>query len=154
MSNIQGRCLCGKVSFEISGPMPRLYQCHCSLCRKQSGAASNAATIVEERHFRWLSGQDQIKSWVKDSGYRTDFCSCCGSPVPNPLRDLLYYWVPAGLLDETEGLEVAAHLSLDSKAAWDIIPQGDARHYAKVPDMMDLLNLLCPRLTESQRRSA
>ena len=43
---MQGKCLCGQVAFEILGAVPKLYQCHCSLCRKQGGSTSNTATIV------------------------------------------------------------------------------------------------------------
>ncbi len=42
---MHGQCLCGAVKFEILGPLPKLYQCHCSLCRKQSGSASNPERI-------------------------------------------------------------------------------------------------------------
>ncbi|MGL1066984.1 GFA family protein, partial [Vibrio vulnificus] len=31
--NLKGNCLCGEVSFELSGELPPIYQCHCSLCR-------------------------------------------------------------------------------------------------------------------------
>ena len=32
-----GACLCGAVSFEVSGALPPPDACHCSQCRKQSG---------------------------------------------------------------------------------------------------------------------
>lgn len=114
-----GSCLCGTVEFTIEQDHLKLYQCHCLLCRKQSGAFSNAAAIVPKQHFSFIGGQAQITSWVKDTGFRTDFCSCCGSPVPNILRGSDYYWIPAGLLDDSGTLEVVSHLFLDSKADWD-----------------------------------
>ena len=116
---MHGHCLCGQVEFEVVGERFRLYQCHCSLCRRQGGSLSNAATIVPNEKFRWLSGAELISSWKKDSGFRSDFCSTCGSPVPNPLRNLPYFWVPAGLLEGNGSMEVVAHLCVASKAAWD-----------------------------------
>ena len=107
------------MTFEITGPLSDLYQCHCSLCRKQSGAASNAATIVDATQLTWLKGHDRIKSWIKARGFRSDFCVECGSPVPNLLRDKPYYWVPAGLLDSTGMSEIRIHLHLASKASWE-----------------------------------
>ena len=86
---MKGECLCGSVSFEIEGDLPNLYQCHCSLCRKATGSSANAATLVNEEHFRWLSGQSEIRSFQKPTGYRSDFCSVCGSPVPFNLRTLI-----------------------------------------------------------------
>src|SRR5689334_20055194 len=108
MTHITGQCLCGAVSFEADARGPGLYRCHCSLCRRQSGGASNAATIVPLASFRWLSGEQLIRSWVKSTGFRSDFCSTCGSPVPNRLRDGDHVWVPAGLLESTGELRVVA----------------------------------------------
>ena len=118
---MQGNCLCGKVVFEILSPIRNLYQCHCSLCRKQGGSASNTATFVADNAFRWLAGQGNVTSWVKPTGFRSDFCSTCGSPVPNPLRTSGYWWIPAGLLDGALEAEVVAHLFVASAAKWDRI---------------------------------
>jgi len=115
---MRGKCLCGIIEFEIDRDNLKLYQCHCRLCRQQSGTYSNAATIVPNESFRFLTGENKISSWVKGSGFRSDFCSRCGSPIPNPLRKTAYYWIPAGLLEEEENLEVVSHIFLGSKAKW------------------------------------
>lgn len=136
-----GSCLCAQIRFELVGPRPKLYQCHCSLCRRQGGSASNTATIVEEKQFRWLSGQALISSWVKDSGFRSDFCACCGAPVPNPIRNSSYVWIPAGLLDDDATMEVCAHLFVASKASWDLIASPGAQ-YETMPELAELFALL------------
>lgn len=138
---MHGECLCSHVEFEILGSIPKLYQCHCSLCRKQGGSSSNTATIVAVENFRWLRGVEFISSWCKDSGFRSDFCSKCGSPVPNPLRNHPYVWVPAGLLDASLPLEVCAHLFVASKASWDKTPLPDVK-YEKMPELSEILELL------------
>jgi hypothetical protein len=138
---MHGQCLCGKVRFKISGELPLLYQCHCSLCRKQGGSSSNTATVVANEQFRWLAGQEAISSWVKETGFRSDFCSTCGSPVPNPLRNTPYYWVPAGLLDGDNGLEVGVHLFVGSKAAWDV-PSKTGAQYDSWPGLLEFIQLL------------
>lgn len=138
---MRGKCLCGLVEFEVVGTFPRLYQCHCSLCRKQGGSSSNTATIVGAENFRWLSGQEHISSWVKDTGFRSDFCSKCGSPVPNPLRSTPFYWVPVGLLDNEQQLEIAAHLFVGSKALWDVIAS-QGTHYETAPELSEFISLL------------
>lgn len=138
---MRGKCLCGLVEFDVEDTLPRLYQCHCSLCQKQGGSSSNTATIVNAENFRWLSGQERITSWVKDTGYRSDFCSKCGSPVPNPLRSSPYYWVPVGLLDDGQQLEIAAHLFVGSKASWDVIAS-TGEQYETAPELSELIRLL------------
>ena len=138
---MRGKCLCGLVGFEVVGTIPYLYQCHCSLCRKQGGSSSNTATIIGSEHFRWLAGQAHIASWVKYTGFRSDFCSQCGSPVPNPLRSTPYYWVPAGLLDEKGQLAIAVHLFVGSKASWDVIAL-PGKQYETTPGLSEFLRLL------------
>jgi hypothetical protein len=143
--HMRGKCLCGKVEFEVLGRIARLYQCHCGLCRKQSGSSSNTATIVTENHFRWLAGKEGISSWVKDTGFRSDFCSTCGSPVPNPLRSTDYWWIPAGLLEGESEAKVAAHLFIGSKASWDEIT-GTASRYDEMPQLLDIVTILHPNI--------
>lgn len=138
---MRGKCLCGQVEFEVVGTFPKLYQCHCSLCQKQSGSSSNTATIVDAINFRWLSGQEHISSWVKDTGFRSDFCSKCGSPAPNLLRSTPDYWIPVGLLDNEQQLEVTAHLFVGSKATWDVIAS-DGTRYETAPELSELISVL------------
>jgi hypothetical protein len=65
---MRGSCLCGDVEFEILGRLPKLYQCHCSLCRKQSGAASNAATIVDAHQMNWVKGAEAHPNLEEGNG--------------------------------------------------------------------------------------
>ena len=137
---INGKCLCGSVSFDLEVDELLLYQCHCSLCRKQGGSSSNSSSIIDSSKLHWRSGQETISSWVKDTGFRSDFCSCCGSPVPNPLRGTNYYWVPAGLIDKGK-LMVVAHLYTDSKADWETISNIGER-YKTMPQLSDFISLI------------
>ena len=138
---MQGSCLCGAVEFRVEGIPSKAYQCHCSLCRKQGGTSSSLAILVETANFSWVTGREHISSYVRPTGFRSDFCARCGSPVPNPLRTTAYYWVPAGLLDDLETLEIGAHLFTGSKASWETIPS-DAPHFETVPKLPQLLELL------------
>ncbi|MDD5058310.1 MAG: GFA family protein [Sideroxydans sp.] len=138
---MRGKCLCGQVEFEIDGAIPNFYQCHCSLCKKQSGSSSNTATLVGSEHLRWLAGQEIISSWVKDNGFRSDFCSRCGSPVPNPLSSAPYYWIPVGLLDDELQRTIAAHLFVGSKAGWDVIAQTGTQ-YETMPGLPEFIKTL------------
>jgi len=138
---ISGSCLCGAIRFAVDGPFPLLYQCHCSLCRKQGGSVSNTGLIVAADKYRWLEGEALVSQWARATGFRSYFCSRCGSPVPNPLRDTGYVWVPSGLLDGDGPLEIGAQLYVDSKAAWDTLPTGGKR-FKTAPDLTELIALL------------
>ncbi len=138
---MDGSCLCGEVRFSVDPPYPMLYQCHCSLCRKQGGSASNTGLIAASDRFRWLAGEPMITQWTRSTGFRSWFCSRCGSPVPNPLRDTGYIWIPTGLLDGDEQLEIRAQLYVDSRAPWDEV-LGPGMQFKTAPDLKQLIELL------------
>ena len=131
---MKGKCLCGEVKFLIEGTLPNLYQCHCSLCRKATGTSSNTATFVIKNNFKWLSGEKNITKYSHSSGFRSNFCSVCGSPVPNIINDTEIYCVPAGLFDAHSNSKIAAHLYTGSKANWDTICS-EGEKYDERPDI-------------------
>jgi hypothetical protein len=143
---MKGSCLCGAIGFEIDRPYPQLYQCHCSLCRKQGGSVSNTGLIVAADKFRWVTGESMFSTWTRETGFRSYFCSRCGATVPNPLRDTGYIWVPSGLIDGDEPLEIGAHLYIDSKAPWDRLPSGGLQ-FETAPVLTELIALLHSRST-------
>ncbi len=149
MEALRGSCLCGEVRFEVEGPFPKLYQCHCSLCRKQGGSVSNTGLIVAADKFRWLAGEPSIGQWQRSTGFRSWFCKRCGSTLPNPLRDTGYAWVPTGALDDEGPLEVAAQLFLASRASWDQ-PRADGMPHDTAPALTELIAMLHGRLPMAQ----
>lgn len=138
---IKGSCLCGRVQFEVKSIALGIYQCHCSECRKVTGSAANSSCLVPRSHFKWLSGSADVRSYIHDSGYRSDFCPNCGSPTPNEFKGKSYYWVPAGALENTSLADVKAHICVTSKASWDHLPKAGVR-YAEVPEIGKLLEVL------------
>lgn len=58
---MKGECLFGSVKFEIDEEIRNLYQCHCSLCRKATGAAANAATLCAGKFFSLDIGRKQYQ---------------------------------------------------------------------------------------------
>lgn len=138
---MQGKCLCGAIGFELDGDVPNIYQCHCSLCRKVTGSAANAAFRIAADQFKWISGSDQIREFITDSGFKSHFCETCGSPVPNLTSNDSAYWIPAGLLEEASELELVAHLYVESKACWDVIAEV-GEHFDEMPDAEALDRLL------------
>ncbi|HRE14731.1 MAG TPA: GFA family protein, partial [Usitatibacteraceae bacterium] len=61
----RGACNCGAVAFEIEGELNGVYVCHCSLCRRFTGANGIAVVVVAKEGFRWLRGEDQVTTWRK-----------------------------------------------------------------------------------------
>ena len=140
--SLEGACLCGRVRFAVERPLPNLYRCHCSLCRRQGGGAGNAATIVSLERFRWLDGEAAVVRWRRPTGFSSHFCSTCGSPVPNPVQTTPWMWIPAGLLDDVDDARVVAHLCVDDRAAWDRAEEADVVKFDGCPDIDPLVALL------------
>lgn len=135
---MKGACLCETVTFHISVIPERFYRCHCSLCRKQSGTGFNLATLVKEDDFSWLSGESQIASWRKPTGYRNDFCASCGSTVPNRLRDAPYIWLPVGLLNDAANMQCIGDYCTDDAMIWDTT-RSEINHPGPVGSLSALL---------------
>jgi len=53
---IRGSCLCGSVSYEITGAFRAAGNCHCATCRKSHGAAFATWPHVDPDQFRWTAG--------------------------------------------------------------------------------------------------
>lgn len=136
----KGSCLCGAVEFSVEGLSGNIYQCHCSLCRKQGGSASNTGTVVPFDQLNWLKGEESIKAWVKDTGFKSCFCENCGSLVPNQLRGMNYYWVPVGTLEDGP-FKIVANLYLDHKASWGVVSP-DGKKFETMPETMEFIKLL------------
>jgi hypothetical protein len=115
---MNGSCLCGTIAFEVNTDNPNIYQCFCSLCRKTSGSQSNSAFVVPEQNFAWTTDTSNISTYSKPTGFRSDFCSMCGSPVPNLLRGRPYFWVPAGLMDEPFQAQITRHIYAETPSHW------------------------------------
>jgi hypothetical protein len=128
-----GSCLCGAVGYEIRPPYAFFQYCHCSRCRKFTGAAHAANILVAEDQFRWTRGEDHVRRYeVPDAKYYcTAFCEICGSSLPWRTRNEKFYLVSAGTLDGEPGAKVERNIYWESRAPWyrsvDDLPFFDER---------------------------
>jgi hypothetical protein len=100
---IKGSCLCGGIRFEIDA-VRSLTHCHCSNCRKLSGAAFASYVHVDADKFRLLSGEDLIEQFESAPGSFRAFCRVCSSTAPGKAAYLTTVSIPAGLLDDDPGV--------------------------------------------------
>jgi hypothetical protein len=118
MKRRRGRCLCGHVSFEVTGDIRGVGQCHCSQCRKVSGTNGNAVFIVSNARLNWLGGESDTVKFSLPSGWSVSRCAACGSPLPQS-HDGKNVWVIAGLMDDDLGTDIKQHIFCGSRADWD-----------------------------------
>jgi hypothetical protein len=125
---LEGHCNCGAVGFAIDHAVRDIYMCHCSICRRWTGHTGVAVVVVPKSGFRWTRGEDHVAHWTKpDADWQSWFCRQCGSALPGP-NDARNMFVPAGLLPDHPDLQVAHHIWVDSKAAWDSVCDAGRRH--------------------------
>ncbi len=117
-----GGCLCGRIRFEISGPIKDIVYCHCSLCRKAQGSAFATNGNVDSRNFKFLSGENYMTAFESAPGQDKYFCKVCGSPIisksllsPDNVR------VRLGSIDTDINEKVGAHIFVKSRAIWEDI---------------------------------
>jgi hypothetical protein len=117
-----GSCLCGAVSFQISGPLRGVVYCHCSQCRKQSGHYY-AATNVGDASIE-IAGSDSLKWFAASAQARRGFCSKCGSALFWKHVELDEISVMAGAFDTPSALQGECHIFVKDKGDYYTITDG------------------------------
>ncbi len=117
---LSGSCLCGAVSYEITGDPGQFWHCHCTRCRKATGTGHASNIIMKPDTVDWLSGNDVLNCFkVPDAErFATVFCSKCGSLMPRVAPDLSIAVIPAGTLDNDPGIRPQGRIYQDSRASW------------------------------------
>ena len=122
---IRGSCLCKRVRFEILGQFGPTSHCHCSMCRKATGAAFGTYAEVKIENLKFISGAEMIMRYRSSPGVERTFCARCGSTLQfvsekNPGK----VEVALGTLDDDPGIRALRHIFVASKAPWFEITDG------------------------------
>ena len=128
---LTGSCLCGGVRFEVRGPFLRANHCHCSRCRKHSGAGASTQGRVRREQLRVLSGEDLVRIYkpAPDAAVKA-FCSVCGSSLfGGTWPDGPEVSIRLGALDGDPGIRPQYHSHTESAAPWETFPADDLPRY-------------------------
>lgn len=134
MKSINGSCLCGKVTFEVTGTPLRFLYCHCHSCQKSTGSLHAANLGFAQNSVLWKTGEDLIQTFVDtrdNPGFTRCFCRNCGSVVPKLSRNKQFWVVPSGLLDSDPQMRSQANIFWAERAPWyssvDQLPKHEGR---------------------------
>jgi hypothetical protein len=127
-ATLMGSCLCGGIRYQIEGPLGAVVNCHCSMCRKATGAAFRTRAAVPAHAFRWIRGEELLTRYESSAGNVRTFCRVCGSTLPSFFPSAASeIGLPLGTLDDDPGVRPEAHVYVGSKAPWyeitDALPQ-------------------------------
>jgi hypothetical protein len=112
-----GSCLCGGVRYEIDGKFGPALNCHCSMCRKATGAAYRSRVAVPRKNFRWLTGEDLLTYYDSSPTTTRTFCKVCDSTLVSLFHDdPQTLGLPMGTLDDDPRIRLSCHVFVGSKA--------------------------------------
>lgn len=117
---LTGGCLCGALRYALSAPPVVTCHCHCSLCRRASGAPFATWTTVPLEGFAWTRG---IPAAYRSSEKATrEFCAACGTQLTFRIDGGETLDITSATLDEPGRVTPAAHIWLSARVAWDALP--------------------------------
>ncbi len=124
---LNGGCFCGAIRYEAGGTPFHQTNCHCSICRRTTGAPFVAWFSVPRSEFRLIRGAPtRFRSSPK--GMRT-FCAHCGTQLTFEHDDASNEIdVTTCSLDAPERLPPKDHTRTSSKLAWVKLADGLPRH--------------------------
>jgi len=130
---ISASCLCGAIVFEIEIDTKKVYNCHCSQCRKAHGATFATQVFAKGDTLKFIKGQELLTEYKEKKGVRA-FCKQCGSNLMNYAEDKnIYLSVALSSIDGEHGIVPTAHANVESKAAWHN-PSLDIPIFSGIPD--------------------
>lgn len=130
---IQCSCRCGAIQFEAEIIPDKIYNCHCSQCRKSHGATFATQTFAKGDTLKFHQGEDLISEYKEQRGIRA-FCSRCGSRLMNYAEDKrLYLSIAIASINSGLNQGPVAHAYVSAKAQWHQ-PSTDIPAYAEMPD--------------------
>lgn len=125
-----GSCLCSAITFEISGPLRPVVNCHCIQCRKWTGHFV-AATAAWKRGLKIHDPQAQLTWFRSSESAQRGFCKRCGSSLFWQSDGADTTTVLAGTLDGATGLKTEAQIHVDGKGDYYTLGDPQAATFAQ-----------------------
>ena len=123
---MKGSCLCGQVSFQVTGALAGPDACHCVQCRKQSGHYFVSTNVA--RSALTVNGQENVAWYQSSEKIRRGFCSICGSTLFWDPPDRDWVAVAMGAFDAPTGTHLEKHIFVAEKGDYYEIADGLPQH--------------------------
>lgn len=136
-----GGCLCGENRFLVRHLPPHAYQCFCPPCRRRSGALGSSATLITKRELHW-NNNGARRRFEGQHGLGMAFCVTCASPLPQPLDQAPYTWLPLGVMDDIHlPISISLHIHVQD-APFEVPMRANVERYQVMPDLPALISIL------------
>ncbi len=134
---VEGGCFCGAIRYRGVLADSRVHFCHCSDCRRSSGAPCLAWANFVTDEFEFTAGSPGCYESRNDAGARArrQFCSACGTQMTYQRPDDSGgVWVTVCSLDEPEQMIPGEHVWTASRLEWLRLDDGLPRHERGFPE--------------------
>ncbi|MEM1003847.1 MAG: GFA family protein [Pseudomonadota bacterium] len=112
-----GRCYCGAVRLRAHSAPQTITYCHCTDCRRWTGAPVGAFAAFEETALYFTP--ELGSSFSRVEGVERWTCQTCGSPLAARFDYLPgQIYVPLGLMDQAADMRPQMHCHYDSRLPW------------------------------------
>ena len=78
---VNGACLCGGVRFRVTLPTLFCAHCHCSMCRRNHGAAYVTWVAAARERLALVAGSELLARYASSEHGSRAFCSRCGTSL-------------------------------------------------------------------------
>jgi hypothetical protein len=116
--DFEGGCFCGAVRYAFTDVFDAGY-CHCSICRRTSGAPVMAWVNTPRAGFRTQRGAPRFVA--TSARFRRAFCEQCGTLMWSESIDPAHWplvSVHHGTIDRAADIEPAIHLCFADRLPW------------------------------------
>jgi hypothetical protein len=113
-----GRCFCGAVAFSAGPRLCDPTSCHCTSCRRASGAHALGWVTVAAAQFEFVQGQP--RTYHSSREVTRTFCGTCGSPLTyQHCRRSEVIDITIGVLDSPGDFAPIDHIWMEDAIGWD-----------------------------------
>jgi hypothetical protein len=123
---LAGECYCRAVGYTVADEFAYAMNCHCSNCRRTTGAAFKPFAGIARDKLSVIRGGDSLEIFGNEANHNAH-CGRCGSLLYSMVRDGAFVHVAMGTLVDDPSIRPMAHVFTGSKAPWfaitDDLPQ-------------------------------
>ncbi|MCB1679023.1 MAG: GFA family protein [Halioglobus sp.] len=134
-----GSCLCGAVTYTVTGQTDAIRACHCSRCRRRCGAGffTGMPVLISDFQLRGDTGALTSFALPDTQYYRYRFCRGCGTILPGALPGTDRAVIAAGTLDSPPPVRLLYHIYCADRAPWVTLPAAQPCFDGRPPSDFD-----------------
>jgi hypothetical protein len=126
--NLDGRCTCRAVRYQMTSRPLFVHCCHCRWCQRESGSAFALNALIETDRVVFTTGEAELVHTPTNSGKGQKIfrCPTCRVALWSHYAGAgdAFCFVRVGTLDEPDRLPPDIHIFTSSKQPWVVMPPG------------------------------